>query len=755
MVFIKIWNSKLVYSISKKACVLAVLGVLSSCNSGRDSGLSKEEAVTFEADNYAQWVNTEIGNEGKGVSETELQFEAGFTFPGATTPFGMVQFTQTFFQPQRGFVVNQLSGAGCPNMGNFPTTVLSGDLKESPKDMLGLKTTYDNQVTQAGYYKTKINSGIIAELTATPRTGMARFTFSEDDQTGTVLIGSGINANKTRVGSIEIIDDHKLVGYADGGSFCGSPTPYMVYFVAEFDRPFTKSGTWSGDSIKAGESKVVSENTGAFLTFDVSSDKDVNYKFAISYVSIANAQENLKTENPSFDFDKVKDAAQDQWNSYLSKIKVKGGSKDETQQFYTHLYNTLKHPSIFSDVNGEYVGSDQKTYKAEGFDYYTAFSNWDTYRTQTQLIAMLAPEVTSDVVQSHLLFAERSGGGLPRWVLASFATGIMQGDPSSALIANAYAFGAQDFDLQKAYDIMNRGANEVGLKTQNTTTRTFLDQYLEKGYIWDHMGASIALEFENADFAIGQFALQALGDEAAYKKYLNRSQNWKKLYNPETTWLNSRNQDGSWKGQNDDWREASYTNYFWMVPYNLKGLIETMGGKNKAEARLDSLFVRLDATYYQDWFAAGNEPDFQVPWIYNWTNKPYKAQAIVRRILDEKYQNAASGLPGNEDLGAMGAWYVFANMGLYPMVPGVGGFTISSPVFDEIELRLGDDSVVTITGGDSDKTYISSLELDGESWDTPWISLEQLTDAKNLEFKLSENPNLTWGQTNEPPSYDN
>jgi len=747
-------NNRTHFKVNIKKMLLGVLVVagLSSCNFPEKKGEKNSKANKIE--NPAKLVNAEIGNKGKAVSETELQFEAGFTFPGATYPFGMVQFTQTFFQPEKGFVVNQLSGAGCPNMGNFPTMALPGDLEKSPNDMKGIITSNKIIEASAGYYKTELNTNLNVELTATQRTGMARFEYSSSEKTGTVVIGSGINATKISNAEIKITGPSSLEGHADGGSFCGAETPYTVYFVAEFNKAAIKSGTWTGQEFSQSSQSAKEENSGAYFTFDVSSDKLVQYKFGISYVSLENARKNLETENPGFDFEKTKFQAEEAWNHYLKRIEVKGGSRDQQIQFYSHLYNSLKHPSIFSDVNGEYMGSDKEVHKAEDFNYYTAFSNWDTYRTQTQLISLIAPEVTSDIVTSHLLFAEKSGGGLPRWVLANFSTGIMQGDPSSILIANAYAFGAQDFDHKKALEIMRRGAEEPGLKTQNVTTRTFLDQYLEKGYIWDHMGASIALEFTSADFAIGQFALQAFNKEELYKKYISRAQNWKNLYNSESTWLNSKNEDGSWKAQNDDWREASYTNYHWMVPYNLGTLIEKMGGKKVAEQRLDSLFVKLDARYNQDWFAAGNEPDFQVPWIYNWTGSPYKTQAIVRRILDEKYQNAPSGLPGNEDLGAMGAWYVFANIGLYPMIPGVGGFTINSPVFTDIKIHLQNGKTLEILGGSPDKKYIKSLELDGNSWDKTWIPLDKLENGGTLEFELSEEPNKEWGTATIPPSFD-
>lgn len=698
---------------------------------------------------YAGKVNTLIGNKGKGVSETELQFEAGFTVPGATYPFGMVQFTPTFFAPEKGFVVNQLSGAGCPNMGNFPTLPQNGGLSKSPGDMNGLKPKMTNVRAIAGYYNVKVD-GIDCQLTVTKRTGMAQFSFPKGEERGTVIIGSGINANKMTEAKIRITSSTTCEGYADGGSFCGIATPYKVYFVAAFSRAAFNAGTWSGSKLNVSADTASGANSGAYFSFDLSRGATISYKFGISYVSLENARENLLKENPGFDFKQVSAATGKAWNNYLGRVEVSGGSEDRTTQFYTHLYHSLIHPSIFNDVNGDYLGSDNKIYKAKGFDYYTAFSNWDTYRTQAPLLSILTPKEMKDIVTSHLLFAERSGGAFPRWVMANYETGIMQGDPTSILVANAYAFGVKGFDTNLALSIMRKTAETPGARSQEIEARPFLRQYLEKGY----MHASMQLEYTSADFAIGQFALQAFNNKTLYQRYLQQAQSWKNLYNPATTWLNSRNEDGSWKNFNDDWREATYNSYFWMVPYNLKSLIDTIGGKKTAEKRLDSLFTKLNATYYQDWFAAGNEPDFQAPWTYNWTLTPHKTQALVRRIITEQYSNRDNGLPGNDDLGAMGAWYVFANMGIYPMIPGYGGFSVNSPSFSKIVLHLDGGKTLKISGGSETNPYVQNLLVNGKTWNSTWIPWQELGKGGNLQFTLSGQPNHSWGATVEPPSFD-
>ncbi len=700
---------------------------------------------------YAGKVNTLIGTKGKGFGTEERYLEAGYTFPGAMLPFGMVQFTPTFFNEDKGFVVNQLSGAGCDHMGNFPVLPLTGNLERSPNDMSGFKAGYRNQTAVAGFYKTTLNNHIICEVTATKRTGMARFIYPVKEKLATIIIGSGINATEINEANLKFTDPNTVEGYSNIGSFCGSQSNTgKVYFVAAFDAKPTVSGTWKDTEMQKGSTEVNGTNSGAYLTFDVSQQKVVHYKFAISYVSIANARQNLEAENPDWHFEQVKNKAIAVWNNYLGKIRVSGASSDLTTQFYTHLYHALAHPSLFSDVNGDYTGADHKRHTVRGANYYTAFSNWDTYRTQIQLISLIAPKETGDMVNSLIAFARQSGGGFPRWVMADVETGIMQGDPTSILVANAYAFGVRNFDTKAALTIMRKGAEVPQTKSQNVLTRPELEQYLQKGYA----DASISLEYNSADFAISQFALRTTGDSALSKNYQRRAQYWKNLYNPATGWLQSKNAVGTWKKQDDDWREAGYKNYFWMVPFNLKGLIDTIGGKRAAEARLDSFFVKLNANYGQTWFAAGNEPDFEVPWIYNWTGSSYKTQQVVRRIVHEQYSNKPGGLPGNDDLGAMGAWYVLANLGLYPMIPGYGGFSLNSPAFPQIKIMLGNHKELVITGGSEKNIYIKSLEVNGKIWNSTWLPYNLIKNGGMLRYQLSAKPNKNWAANAGPPSFN-
>ena len=698
--------------------------------------------ISASAQGLAGKVNTLIGTKGAGLT-------SGYLYPGATYPHGMVQFTPTYFAKNAGFVINQASGGGCEHMGNFPTFPVKGEMKVSPDMIRNAKIAVSDEEGHAGYYKAMVQDDVKAELTVTERTGMARYTFPAIEQKGTVIIGAGLAGNKITEAAVVIKSPRVVEGYADGGSFCGLPTHYKVYFYAEFDRDATATGTWKRKELHPGADFAQGEYSGVYFTFDVTADKQVQYRVGVSYVSVENAKANLMAENQSWDFKAVQTACENKWNEYLGKIELSGNNDaDRVEQFYTHLYRVFIHPSVCNDVNGEYMGADFQVHKTN-FKQYTQFSNWDTYRTQIQMLSIIEPEVASDIVTSHYDFAIQSGGSLPRWVMANIETGIMQGDPSSILISNAWAFGARNYDPKPIFDVMRKGAEVPGAKSQEQETRPFLKQYLDKGYC----PASIQLEYTSADFAIAQFALHAAGDEFASWRYFHFARSWKNLWNPETGWLQSRNEDGSWKHIGEDWREATYKDYFWMVPYNIRGLIDLLGGNENAVKRLDEYFVRLDAGYGDEWFASGNEPSWGIPWVYNWCGQPWKTSQVIRRTLNEQYSNKINGLPGNDDLGSMGAWYVWACLGLYPEIPGVGGFTLNTPLFEKAVVHLPKADIV-VTGGSEKRPYTASLKLNGTNFNETWIPWEKLMNGATLDYTTSSSPNKKWGTAAAPPSFE-
>ena len=705
--------------------------------------LSADAAAAQERNtpSYAERVNTLIGTQGVGLT-------SGYLYPGATFPFGMVQFTPTYFAKRGGFVINQMSGGGCSHMGNFPTLPVRGRLEASPENILDHRIGISEERGHAGYYEAHVQEVIQARLTVTERTGMAHYTYPEEERFGSVIIGGGVAATAIEQAAVAITGPNSCEGYAEGGNFCGIRTPYKVYFVAQFDSEATETGIWKEDRLTPGGRFAEGHESGVYFTFDLSKGRDIRYKIGVSYVSVENARRNLEAENAGWDFEAVRRRAEGRWNEYLGRIEVEGSNSDRITQFYTHLYRAFIHPNLCSDVNGEYMGADFKVHRSRT-GRYTSLSNWDTYRTQIQLLAMLAPDVASEVVLSHRHFAEEAGNAFPRWVMANIETGVMQGDPTPILIANAWAFGARDYDPYPLFVLMRNNAEQPGTRCQQVEVRPGLQQYLSKGYY----NASEQLEYTSSDFAIGRFALYACGDEFASWRYFHHARSWKNLYNPETGWLQSRNPDGSWKPLDADWRESTYKNYFWMVPYDLNGLIETIGGKAAAEKRLDDFFVRIDAGYNDTWFASGNEPSFHIPWVYNWVGRPDKTSRTIRRVLDEQYSSAIDGLPGNDDLGTMGAWYVFACTGFYPMIPGVGGLTLSTPVFDRITLHLpkGD---ITVLGGSERNPYTRSLKINGKEHDTAWIEWEALEKGALLEYKTSAKPSGEWGTRHLPPSFE-
>jgi len=647
---------------------------------------------------------------------------------GATYPFGMIQFTPSFFSPHKGFVVTQLSGAGCPNMGNFPVVPFSGVVDESPDNMNEINNIDSILVAKAGVFQATVNNNINVSLTASERVGFARFLFDDSTHKGSIAIGSGVNSTSVSEAHVQITSDRTCEGYAKGGNFCGTQTDYKIYFAVEFDRPSLRQKTWRGSDI-LDVKEVTGKDSGVLFSFDTSKNKEVNYKISISYVSTENAKQNLNYEKLDFSFDSFSDFNRNSWDKHLNKIKVESNDNDRLIQFYTSFYRSLIHPNLVSDASGEYMGADFKVQTVENQrKQYSSFSVWDTYRTQAQLLAFLFPKQSSDMVQSLIDFADQAGG-YGRWILANIETGIMQGDPTPILISNSYAFGAKDFDVNRAYFHMKRGATIPRLYSQKQEIRPYLTEVIRDG----HTFASMLLEYISSDYAIGQFAKNALQIDEDYSFFIDRSKRWKNIYNPKIKWLNSRYPNGKWKDIKSDWREGTYKNYFWMVPHDLESLIDTIGGKDFAEKRLDQLFERLDARYEDDWFASGNEPDFHVPWIYNWTNSSEKTSLTIDRIHREMYNTSSSGLPGNDDLGTMGAWYVLSSIGLYPLIPGTAGFSLNLPQFKNIKIDLPTNTLTINNEGEELRT-IKSVHLNGEKFNSLWLELNKIDGGGTIQF---------------------
>ncbi|MET0622855.1 MAG: GH92 family glycosyl hydrolase [Pyrinomonadaceae bacterium] len=722
---------------------------------------------------------------------------SGNTFPGATVPFGMVQFspdTVRGFGPDyrgsyvyddaaiRGFSLTHLSGPGCPVFGDVPVMPVAGGVNSSPATDPGAyvsKFSHEKETASPGFYEVALDNGVKASLTATWRTAFGVFGFPQD-RDATLIFNVGRNATGVQEGEWRVEDDRRLSGSVASGGFCGARNRYVLYFAAEFDRPFNSFGIWEGDRVLPGVSPAKGkQNTGGFVTFAPSRGNVVRMKVGVSYVSVENARLNLRAENPLWDFEKTRAAARALWNDALARLEVRGGTEAERRVFYTALYHSLLHPTLFSDVNGEYIGFDERVHRSPGHMQFTNFSGWDIYRSQVPLVALLFPEEASDMMQS-LVNAAEQGGGLPLWPVANDESGAMVGDPATASIASAYALGARNFDARAALRVMVRNATDPAAHSRSYPARSGLADYVKYGYIpMEQKGLrgspSVALEYQTADFALAQFA-KSLGDAKTHREMMRRAQWWTRLFDPEHKYIRGRWRDGSWLSGFDfkallykpelPWRydshksyvEGNAAQYTWMIPHNMRGLFERIGGDEVVVKRLDDFFKEFNAGPDRPHFFIGNEPVFPVPWAYNYAGQPWKTQAVTRRVLTELFTDTPGGLPGNDDLGATSSWVVFAAAGMYPSVPGVGGFSLNSPLFPEVFVRMGRTGRTLRIVGDGAAArapFVQGLSLDGAPFESTWLPFEKFERGATLSFKLGAEPNTRWATrpSAAPPSF--
>jgi predicted alpha-1,2-mannosidase len=732
----------------------------------------------------AQYVNPFVGTGHSPLPDLLGGNASGNTFPGATLPFGMVQWspdTENSFGPEdrgsyqyadtriRGFSLTHLSGPGCHIFADAPFMPVVGEIDRSPAtnpNAYLASFSHNNESASPGYYEVALDTGVRVQLTATARTGFGSFTFPAIEH-ATLLINVGRNASGVSEAEFRFRDPQTLTGSLASGGFCGARNKYRLYFAIEFNRPAASFGAWKGDVVAPGLRAVKAAQSGAFVSFDTTSNRRVQVRVGLSYVSAANAVRNLRAENAGWDFATVRARARARWHEALSHIEVQGGTLTERQVFYTALYHTLLHPTIFSDASGEYMGFDNRVHREQGRTQYTNFSGWDIYRSELPLLAWLFPHEASDMMQSLVRDAQQ-GGGLPLWPVANDESGAMVGDPSTVMLASAYSFGARAFDTRAALAAMIKGATHPDTKSKSYPARNGLADYLQYGYIpMEQVGLrgspSVALEYEIADFALAQFA-RAHGDMATYRTMMRRAQWWTKLFDPQTRYIRGRWADGSWLPGFDfdakhydpklPWRPESHksyvegnaTQYTWLVPHNMRGLFDRIGGNEAVVKRLDSFFTELNAGPNRPYFFIGNEPVFAVPWAYDFAGQPWKTQAITRRALTELFTNTPGGIPGNDDLGATSSWIVFAAVGLYPAIPGVGGFALNSPLFPRITVRPGAGRQLEIIGaGASAATpYVQELRLNGRRYDSTWLPYEKIAGGGPLSFKLGRTPNTRW-----------
>lgn len=716
---------------------------------------------------------------------------AGNTYPGAQVPFGMIswspQSTECGGTPGgynygcdqiNGFGLTHLSGAGCNVTCELPFIPCTGDLSVSPatqRNVYSSKFSHTNETAAPGHYSVELSTwGIHFENTVTERSGIAHIDFPATGEANVVL-----NPNADGVGLLDgliLIDptDQIISGWAKSGSFCGvKGSEYAVYFAAEFDRPFKAFGTWSNDRKTPASTSVSGKGLASYVTFDCRARQRVGMKVAISFVSLANARLNLAKEIPGWDFAAVKSAATKAWNQHLNRIQIKGGTREDNIIFYTALYHSLLLPSIFEDVNAEYIGMDNRIHTvAPGHHFLATFSGWDTYRTQAQLWGLLYPDQASDVCSSFLAMSRQTehkgGGGLPLWSLYNDETLIMAGYPADPYIANAYAFGATNFDVAALKQVMvDSGKNQRWCGRNLNFTWDHLPEYLKYGYYpSDVTGSSCSknVEFSVADFSIAQMC-KAAGDMENHDYFLKRSQNVFNLFNAESGYLQRKQKEGNWatpfdRFSGEGFMEGNAAQYTWTIPHSLNKLISLLGGKEPAGVRLDELTSNLATGYdYQSkFYQAGNEPCFGIMPVYNWLQTPWKAQEKVRTVMLNCFKNTPGGIPGDDDSGAMSAWYVFMALGIYPEIPGIGGVTVLSPLFPEATIHLPNGKNITIKASDASREakYIQSMQINGKASSKLWLTVDELQKGVALKYVMADVPSTTWGASiaDAPPSFE-
>jgi predicted alpha-1,2-mannosidase len=686
----------------------------------------------------------------------------GNDFPGADTPFGMLQWSpDTVSRPDgggyayddsaiTGFSLTHLGGPGCRADGDIPVlpTVGAARLKAT-----SYRFSHADETASAGYYQVALANGITTQLTATTRTGMAAFSFPARAQAGLMLRLAG-SQRQVLATSFAVVSHTEIRGSATSGNFCGAGNRYTIHFDLQFSRPFT--GITSHGRVGDGPATVM-------LSF-AAGTRRLLAKTGISYVSTANAALNLAAEDPGWSFAAVRARAGAAWNALLDRIRIGGASAAQQAVFYTALYHSLLYPSVFSDDNRQYLGVDGKVHTVDpGHSaFYTNFSGWDMYRAQAQLEALVDPGAASDAAQS-MLDDYAQGGALPKWTQNNVETYFMVGDPADPVLADYYAFGARHFDVHTAL------ADMISEATGPGPDRPGLSYLEQLGYVpvaGDYgccnyyEAVSTTLEYNTDDFAISALA-GALGQHAAQAQFQNRAQDWRNVLNPVSHLDQRREINGDWfpgfqPRSGAGFVEADSLVYTGMVPFNLAGLTRAEGGRkgmsNYLDTVLDSLTGKNGDAYL------GNEPSLELPWEYDYIGQPALTQFTVRQVEQSLWTDTPAGDgDGNDDLGGLSAWYVWSALGLYPMTPGTPDLALGSPLFQRAVISLPSGRVLTLLGQGAEPgaPYVESATWQGQAWDVAHAPTRALADGGTLRFVLGTRPVTGWATQPgaAPPSY--
>lgn len=752
--------------------------------------------VVCLAQEPADYVNPFIGAS-TSVGAAGIYHGLGKTFPGAATPFGMVQLSPNTITGGdngsgysyehttiEGFAFTQMSGVGWyGDLGNFLVMPGTGPLQTAagraahPEE--GYRSAYSKQDERAaaGYYAVKLKEhNINAEMAAAPHSGIMRFTFPANQQSRIQIDLARRVGGTSTWQEVKVIDDHTIAGYMkctpEGGGWGNGDgkANYTVYFYAQFSKPLSKYGVWSADipdgwtrkredieseryqqqiaraAVLPGVKEKAGKHLGFYTEFATTEQEAVLMKAGISFVSIDGAKANLEAEIKGWDFDGVQRDAWQLWNEALGKMTVTGGSEEEKAVFYTALYHTMIDPRNFSDVDGRYIGGDGKVHTAQGFHKHTIFSGWDVFRSQMPLQTIINPAVVNDMINSLVSLADESGQHyLERWEFLNAYSGCMIGNPAVSVITDAYAKGIRGFDVQKAYTYAKNSVEKFGNGS--------------KGYSTGGLSVSLTLEYAYFDWCFGQLA-GMLGKGADEKIYTARGSNYRNVFDTAKHWFRPRNDDGSWQDWPKDGRmqqgygtiESSPYQQGWFVPQDVPGMISLMGGKEKVLADLTTFFDKVPANMmWNDYYNHANEPVHHVPFLFNRLGTPWLTQQWTREICARAYHNSVEGLVGNEDVGQMSAWYVLAASGLHPVCPGSPRYEITSPVFDTVAIQLdpaytkgGQFSIITRRNSPANR-YIQRAWLNGKPYNHCYIDHASIAAGGTLILEMGDKPNKSWG----------
>ena len=709
----------------------------------------------------------------------------GTTNPGAVTPNGLMSVVpfnvmgsaqnkfdkdaQWFSTPYEhtnsvltGFSHVNLSGVGCPDLGSLLLMPTTGALNV---DYKSYGSAYSNETATPGYYSNLLTKyGVKCEVSATPRTGISRFTFPKGESHILLNLGEGLTNESGAM--LRKVSDTEVEGMKLLGTFCyNSKAVFPIYFVMRISKAPKQMGYWKKQRTMGVEAnwdntsgknklyttygkELAGDDIGAFFSFDTNEGEEVVVRMGVSFVSIANARLNLDKEQATSSFDEIRASARKSWNDDLSRIKVEGGTKEQKTVFYTALYHMLIHPNILNDVNGQYPAMESDRILTTNGNRYTVFSLWDTYRNVHQLLTLAYPEKQLGMVQT-MLGMYRENGWLPKWELFGRETYTMEGDPSIPVIVDTWMKGIRGFDINLAYEAMRKSATLPG---NENLMRPDNDDYLKLGYVplreqYDN-SVSHALEYYIADYALSRLA-DSLGKKDDAKLFFNRSMGYKNYFCKDFGMLRPKLPDGNFykpfnprEGENfqpcPGFHEGSAWNYTFYVPHDVFGLAKLMGGKK-------NFITKLQKTFDEGLYDPANEPDIAYPYLFSYfKGEEWRTQQQVQRLLNKYFTDKPNGIPGNDDTGTMSAWAVFSMMGFYPDCPGEPYYTLTTPAFDKVTITLDPkysgkkELVIETARPTANSSYIKSMTLGGKPINKYRIAHRDLVNGGILKMILEE-----------------